>query len=59
MSQNETGASPRGGFLLLLKNVGMFVLAAVVAGVVIQLGKHIAPSLFGRPAERPVQEQGR
>ena len=59
MSQNDTDASPRGGLLLLLKNIGMFLLSAIGAGVVIQLGKHVAPSLFGHPTPPPVKESGR
>lgn len=47
MSQNDVDGQPAGGAILLLKNIAMFVLAAVVAGIVIQVGKRVAPGLFG------------
>ena len=57
MSQNDVRARPAGAAKLLLKNIAMFVLAAVVAGIVIQVGKRVAPGLFGA-APRPHAEVG-
>jgi hypothetical protein len=58
MSQNDVSAQPAGGLTLFLKNIAMFVLAAVVAAVVIQVGKRVAPGLFGA-APRPHAEATR
>jgi len=58
MSQDDVSAQPARGASLLLKNIAMFVLAAVVAGIVIQVGKRVAPGLFGA-APRPHLEAGR
>lgn len=55
MSQNDVGAQPAGGAILLLKNIAMFVLAAFVAGIVIQVGRRVAPGLF-RAAPPPHAE---
>ena len=58
MSQNDVSTPPAGGVTLLLKNIAMFVLAAVVAGVVIQVGKRVAPGVFGT-SPRPHAEAAR